>query len=144
MFIKLRKVGIILISAISIFTLLFSSFAPFLVRAEASKDDDSATLVVSEADQIDTRDLVADSQSGGDASSDSSGGNKSSKHEDSNTDENTQSEKVSNGLDEKITICHATHSENNPYVQITISRNGLNGHENHNNHNGDIIPRLRK
>lgn len=37
----------------------------------------------------------------------------------------------------KITICHATGSQKNPYVRITISVNGLNGHE---NHSGDIIP----
>lgn len=36
-----------------------------------------------------------------------------------------------------ITICHATSSATNPYVQITISVNGLNGHSNHAN---DIIP----
>lgn len=28
----------------------------------------------------------------------------------------------------KITICHATRSQTNPYVEITISVNGLNGH----------------
>lgn len=28
----------------------------------------------------------------------------------------------------KVTICHATRSETNPYVEITISENGLNGH----------------
>lgn len=39
--------------------------------------------------------------------------------------------------DGKITICHATNSKKNPYVEITISVNGLNGH---NKHNGDIIP----
>jgi hypothetical protein len=33
-----------------------------------------------------------------------------------------------NGPAEKITICHATHSETNPYVVITISSNGLHGH----------------
>jgi uncharacterized surface protein with fasciclin (FAS1) repeats len=38
---------------------------------------------------------------------------------------------------DKITICHATSSEKNPYVKITISVNGLNGHE---NHQDDIIP----
>jgi hypothetical protein len=37
----------------------------------------------------------------------------------------------------KITICHATGSEKNPYNEITISINGLNGHD---NHAGDIIP----
>ena len=37
----------------------------------------------------------------------------------------------------KITICHATSSKKNPYVQITISVNGLNGHD---KHSGDIIP----
>jgi uncharacterized surface protein with fasciclin (FAS1) repeats len=42
-----------------------------------------------------------------------------------------------NSSGEKITICHATGSEKNPYVKITISVNGLNGHE---NHPDDIIP----
>ena len=37
----------------------------------------------------------------------------------------------------KITICHATGSEKNPYVEITISVNGLGGHS---THEGDIIP----
>src|SRR4029077_2004641 len=37
----------------------------------------------------------------------------------------------------KITLCHATGSATNPYVEITISYNGLHGHENHPN---DIIP----
>jgi hypothetical protein len=39
--------------------------------------------------------------------------------------------------DGKITICHATSSETNPYNEITVSVNGLNGHG---NHEGDIIP----
>jgi uncharacterized surface protein with fasciclin (FAS1) repeats len=38
---------------------------------------------------------------------------------------------------DKITICHATHSDSNPYVEITISQNGLNGHK---HHEGDVIP----
>jgi uncharacterized surface protein with fasciclin (FAS1) repeats len=38
---------------------------------------------------------------------------------------------------EKITICHATGSAKNPYVEITIDTNGLNGHA---QHTGDIIP----
>ena len=37
----------------------------------------------------------------------------------------------------KITICHATSSAKNPYNEITISINGLNGHD---KHEGDIIP----
>ena len=39
--------------------------------------------------------------------------------------------------DGKITICHATSSETNPYNEITVSVNGLNGHG---NHEGDLIP----
>jgi hypothetical protein len=43
------------------------------------------------------------------------------------------------GPDGKITICHSTGSDTNPYVEITISVNGLNGHGGH--HDGaDIIP----
>ena len=38
---------------------------------------------------------------------------------------------------DKITICHATSSAKNPYNEITISVNGLNGHAKHEN---DIIP----
>lgn len=40
-------------------------------------------------------------------------------------------------IDGKITICHATSSEKNPFNEITVSINGLNGH---NTHSGDIIP----
>jgi hypothetical protein len=43
----------------------------------------------------------------------------------------------SNNNDGLITICHATGSSKNPYAMITISVNGLNGH---NNHARDIIP----
>ncbi len=39
--------------------------------------------------------------------------------------------------DGKITICHATSSKKNPYNEITVSVNGLNGHD---KHDGDIIP----
>jgi len=39
--------------------------------------------------------------------------------------------------DAKITICHATSSKTNPYNKITVSVNGLNGHD---KHAGDIIP----
>jgi hypothetical protein len=38
---------------------------------------------------------------------------------------------------EKITICHATGSAKNPYVEITVNVNGLNGHD---KHDGDLIP----
>jgi hypothetical protein len=41
---------------------------------------------------------------------------------------------VNNG---KITICHATGSAKNPYNEITVSIQGLNGHD---KHEGDIIP----
>lgn len=39
--------------------------------------------------------------------------------------------------DDKITICHATGSTDNPFDVITVSVNGLHGHE---NHGEDIIP----
>lgn len=38
---------------------------------------------------------------------------------------------------DKVTICHATGSVKNPYVVITVSANGLNGHSYHAN---DVIP----
>lgn len=40
-------------------------------------------------------------------------------------------------MEGKITICHATSSTKNPYNEITVSVNGLNGHDKHSN---DIIP----
>jgi hypothetical protein len=44
---------------------------------------------------------------------------------------------VPNTENGKITICHATGSKSNPYNLITVSVNGLNGHD---KHEGDIIP----
>lgn len=43
---------------------------------------------------------------------------------------------------DKITICHATGSEKNPYVEITISEEAANGggKNDHTSHAGDIIP----
>lgn len=38
---------------------------------------------------------------------------------------------------DKVMICHATGSAKNPYNLITVSVNGLNGHD---KHAGDIIP----
>lgn len=44
------------------------------------------------------------------------------------------------GPDDKISICHATGSESNPFVEITISENGLSGHYAQGVHDGDIVP----
>jgi Tol biopolymer transport system component len=42
------------------------------------------------------------------------------------------------GKNKKITLCHATGSETNPYVEITVADDGVyNGHI---DHDGDIIP----
>ena len=38
---------------------------------------------------------------------------------------------------EKIVVCHATGSESNPVVKITVSENALSGHANHVN---DFLP----
>ena len=38
---------------------------------------------------------------------------------------------------DKVTICHATGSEKNPYVELTVDAEGLNGHG---DHEDDIIP----
>jgi hypothetical protein len=40
-------------------------------------------------------------------------------------------------LNTPLTICHATSSKTNPYSEITVSINGLNGHD---KDDGDIIP----
>lgn len=55
------------------------------------------------------------------------------------TSESNGSEATPNGPDGKITICHATGSEKNPFVRITISVNGLNGHGDHQD-GRDIVP----
>jgi hypothetical protein len=39
----------------------------------------------------------------------------------------------------KVTLCHATHSETNPYVEITISERALNAHRAHQD-GEDIVP----
>jgi TolB protein len=39
----------------------------------------------------------------------------------------------------RITLCHATGSATNPYVEITVSYNAVDGHG-HEGHTGDIIP----
>src|SRR4051812_5881906 len=44
-----------------------------------------------------------------------------------------------NGHAGKTTLCHATGSETNPYVEITISDNGVPAHDRHQN-DEDIIP----
>lgn len=41
--------------------------------------------------------------------------------------------------DDKVSICHATGSESNPFVSITVSKNALNGNG-HASHSGDLIP----
>jgi hypothetical protein len=43
------------------------------------------------------------------------------------------------GNNDKVTICHATGSETNPYVEITISVNALAAHLRHQN-GEDIFP----
>ncbi len=55
------------------------------------------------------------------------------------TPEGTSTPEATPGSDQgdTITICHATGSSTNPYVMITVSVNGLNGHGKHKN---DIIP----
>jgi len=43
---------------------------------------------------------------------------------------------ATNDKDHKVTICHATSSETNPWVTITVARAALKAHEGH----GDLIP----
>ncbi len=38
--------------------------------------------------------------------------------------------------EKKVTVCHATHSDQNPFVLITVAASALNGHD----HAGDFIP----
>lgn len=45
--------------------------------------------------------------------------------------------------DPQVTICHATHSDTNPYVQITVDADAVNGAghgQDHSGHADDIIP----
>ena len=55
--------------------------------------------------------------------------------------DNVKDKGKSNDLEpntEKVTLCHKTGSAKNPYVEITISKNGAaNGHT---KHEGDLIP----
>jgi hypothetical protein len=54
-------------------------------------------------------------------------------------DPGTGGDNPGGGPDGWITICHATGSETNPFVEITISVNGLHGHGGHQD-GADIIP----
>lgn len=40
----------------------------------------------------------------------------------------------------KVTLCHATSSEKNPYVTVTVSVNSVVGNNGHDTHGDDIIP----
>ena len=53
-----------------------------------------------------------------------------------------QSEAVGAQPDRKVTICHATSSATNPYVEISVSTNGANGGKlsDHTSHEDDFIP----
>jgi hypothetical protein len=44
---------------------------------------------------------------------------------------------TSSSSNDKVTLCHATGSSTNPFVEITVSANGLAGHG---GHSDDIIP----
>ena len=43
------------------------------------------------------------------------------------------------GNDEKVTLCHRTNSETNPYVRITVSINSVVKGDGHDGHNGPIF-----
>jgi len=67
-------------------------------------------------------------------------GNSSSSHGQSGAHANVNSqEKSDNGHAGKETICHATHSDTNPYVDITVSKNAIPAHDRHQD-DEDIIP----
>jgi hypothetical protein len=42
---------------------------------------------------------------------------------------------IANAANQKVTVCHVTSSEKNPFVEITVSVNALNAHLGH----GDFI-----
>lgn len=50
--------------------------------------------------------------------------------------------KPKNNCERKVTLCHATSSQSNPYVSITVAYPSVqfNGHNGHNGHEDDIIP----
>ena len=53
-----------------------------------------------------------------------------------------QSEAIGKSQNQKVTICHATGSATNPYVEITVNTNAANGEKlnDHTHHDDDIIP----
>jgi len=67
------------------------------------------------------------SESRGDSGSHGNSGESRGKSESHNSHGKSESQ-TNNGHAGKITICHATKSVKHPYVEITISVNGLNGH----------------
>src|SRR3954452_5993764 len=75
---------------------------------------------------------------GGGQASAGGGGSSSSRGHANGPSVNSQ-EKSSNGHAGKMTICHATHSSTNPYVEITVSNNAIPAHDRHQD-DEDMIP----
>src|SRR5215212_4527418 len=76
-------------------------------------------------------------QSGGDGSSGGSGGHVTGQAKKAGG--GTSEHGSTHSKAEKVTLCHATGSATNPYVEITISNNGVPAHDRHQN-DEDIIP----
>jgi hypothetical protein len=57
----------------------------------------------------------------------------------SQADENEKSVGVAAFTGDKVTLCHRTNSETNPYVQITVSVNSILKNKGHDSHNGPVF-----
>ncbi|SMB89325.1 hypothetical protein [Deinococcus hopiensis] len=77
-----------------------------------------------------------DAGNGGGAGNGNAGGNGNVSAPPAGTTPPVQRGEGNTNENDKVTLCHRTASESNPYVSVTISRNALDTHSGH----GDIIP----
>ncbi len=90
----------------------------------------------------DTNDSHSDySKDDSDSSDEDESEDNKSSHDDKDHNSNgpSKNKKDDKKDHDKITICHATHSETNPYILVTISASGKDAH-NHHQDSEDIIP----
>lgn len=120
--------------------LLVSVASPIVVNATYDHEETGLNTDVSETVSTNSHENEKDKDEndGHDSNSETKNdkdhkdkGNSHSNKENNNFDSYNNDHK--NDDHKKITICHATHSETNPYVKITVSESAFNAHNDHQN-----------
>ncbi|MFZ2523309.1 MAG: immunoglobulin-like domain-containing protein [Minisyncoccia bacterium] len=135
----MRGMRVVAVLSILSMTVFSSSFNVAYASTEnrdfdkKSYDESPATALSADKDEQEKghKDKESDIYSYSDNSHDS--------YKDKNEDHEDGEKNNKGGKRDKITICHATHSETNPYITITISVSGEEAHKHHQD-TEDIIP----